>query len=98
MAYSTNSKTLHYSSWKFMYLIILLSLVLDFGGTEGSRATTTMKNSKQEASKIFSEPSTNYGGKKEFIKSNWLSMLPKGDPIPPSAPSKRHNYYTDPYP
>ncbi|KAK4376874.1 hypothetical protein RND71_003170 [Anisodus tanguticus] len=91
MTYSTNSKTLHFSSWKFMCLILTLSLVLGYASTVRSMATTKMKNSKEEASGMFSEPLPDYGEKKEFLKSNWFHMLPKGVPIPPSAPSPRCN-------
>ncbi|KAK4357834.1 hypothetical protein RND71_023444 [Anisodus tanguticus] len=51
-----------------------------------------MKNLKEESSEMFSEPSRDYE-KKDFLKSNWFHMIPKGVPIPPSAPSDRHNYY-----
>ncbi|KAK4357887.1 hypothetical protein RND71_023497 [Anisodus tanguticus] len=55
------------------------------------------KNLKEESSEMFSEPSRDYE-KKDFLKSNWFHMLPKGVPISPSAPSDRHNYYVNPYP
>ncbi|KAK4357838.1 hypothetical protein RND71_023448 [Anisodus tanguticus] len=51
-----------------------------------------MKNLKEESSEMFSEPSRDYE-KKDFLKSNWFHMIPKGVPIPPSTPSDRHNYY-----
>ncbi|KAK4357840.1 hypothetical protein RND71_023450 [Anisodus tanguticus] len=36
-----------------------------------------MKNLKEESSEMFSEPSRDYE-KKDFLKSNWFHMLPKG--------------------
>lgn len=96
MAYSTNSKTFHFS-WNFMCLILTLSLVLGYGAAVRTMATTT--TTKEEASGMFSEPVKDlYGEKNEYLKGNWFNMLPKGVPIPPSAPSKRHNYYVNSYP
>ncbi|PHT33504.1 Protein IDA [Capsicum baccatum] len=100
MAYSTNSKTLHYPSWKFMFLIITLSLVLSYGTATRSMAmttTTTMMNSKEkeEAFRTFSVPNKGDTDEKKEIdvkdKNLFNTMLPKGIPIPPSGPSKRHN-------
>ncbi|KAM3328232.1 hypothetical protein P3S68_032924 [Capsicum galapagoense] len=100
MAYSTNSKTLHYPSWKFMFLIITLSLVLSYGTATRSMAmttTTTTMNSKEqeEAFRTFSVPNKGDTGEKKEIdvkdKNLFNTMLPKGIPIPPSGPSKRHN-------
>ncbi|KAM3269379.1 hypothetical protein P3S67_030261 [Capsicum chacoense] len=100
MAYSTNSKTLHYPSWKFMFLIITLSLVLSYGTATRSMAmttTTTTMNLKEqeEAFRTFSVPNKGDTGEKKEIdvkdKNLFNTMLPKGIPIPPSGPSKRHN-------
>ncbi|KAK6784732.1 hypothetical protein RDI58_018187 [Solanum bulbocastanum] len=90
MAYSPNSRTLHYfSSWKFICLILTLSLVLDHGSACPPTASRMPRRLKEEASRMFSEPSNE---KKEFLKSTKLfDMLPKGVPIPPSAPSERCN-------
>ncbi|TMW81630.1 hypothetical protein EJD97_008597 [Solanum chilense] len=93
MAYSPNSKTLHYfSSWKFICLILTLCLVLNHGhGTTCPPSPSRMpRRLKEEASRMFSELSDE---KKEFLNStsNRFHMLPKGIPIPPSAPSKRCN-------
>ncbi|KAF3622584.1 hypothetical protein FXO38_31180 [Capsicum annuum] len=102
MVYSTNSKTLHYPSWKFMFLIITLSLVLSYGTATRSMAmttttmTTTMNSKEQEeAFRTFSVPNKGDTGEKKEIdvkdKNLFNTMLPKGIPIPPSGPSKRHN-------
>ncbi|CAN4124695.1 unnamed protein product [Withania somnifera] len=57
----------------------------------GAVTTTTMDLKEEEASGMFSEPSKYYGEIKQFLRNNWFDMLPKGVPIPPSGPSKRHN-------
>lgn len=102
MAYSTTN----YSSWKFMYLILTLSLVLGYASSV--RISSTMNSKDEDAYTLFSEPSPKYedaytlfsesspryydeNEKKEFQKSNLFHMLPKGTLIPPSGPSRRHN-------
>lgn len=70
-----------------MCLIFTFSLVLGYGAAVRSTATT-----KEEASRMFSEPFRDIDEKKEILKGNWFSMLPKGIPVPPSGPSKRHNH------
>ncbi|CAN4084563.1 unnamed protein product [Withania somnifera] len=90
MTYSANFKTLYFSLWKFMCLILTLSLVLGYGAAcTPSPRSMPRRILIEEVSVMFSRPSAE---KKEFLKiSNWLHMLPKGVPIPPSAPSKRCN-------
>ncbi|KAG5604185.1 hypothetical protein H5410_025677 [Solanum commersonii] len=86
MAYSTTN----YSSWKFMYLILTLSLVLGYASSV--RTSSTMNSKEEETYRLFSEPSPRYHDeKKVFQKSNLFHMLPKGIPVPPSGPSRRHN-------
>uniref|UniRef100_M1BHN1 Serine/threonine protein kinase n=1 Tax=Solanum tuberosum TaxID=4113 RepID=M1BHN1_SOLTU len=86
MAYSTTN----YSSWKFMYLILTLSLVLGYASSV--RTSSTMNSKEEDAYRLFSEPSPRYYDEnKVFQKSNLFRMLPKGIPVPPSGPSRRHN-------
>ncbi|KAK4715642.1 hypothetical protein R3W88_013980 [Solanum pinnatisectum] len=86
MAYSTTN----YSSRKFMYLILTLSLVLFYASSV--RISSTMNSKEEDAYTLFSEPSPRYyDEKKVFQKSNLFHMLPKGIPVPPSGPSRRHN-------
>ncbi|KAH0645148.1 hypothetical protein KY284_033032 [Solanum tuberosum] len=88
MAYSTTN----YSSWKFMYLILTLSLVLGYASSVRISSATMTDSKEEDAYRLFSEPSPRYyDEKKMFQKSNLFHMLPKGIPIPPSGPSRRHN-------
>uniref|UniRef100_M1BHN0 Serine/threonine protein kinase n=1 Tax=Solanum tuberosum TaxID=4113 RepID=M1BHN0_SOLTU len=65
----------------------------DFSPTSDRVRTSSTMNSKEEdAYRLFSEPSPRYYDEnKVFQKSNLFRMLPKGIPVPPSGPSRRHN-------
>ncbi|TMW94161.1 hypothetical protein EJD97_010665 [Solanum chilense] len=84
MAYSTTN----YSSWKFIYLILTLSLVLGYASSMRLSSATTMDSKEEEDFRLFSESSPKkYNEKKEFLMNNLFHMLPKGVPVPPSGPS-----------
>ncbi|KAG5603741.1 hypothetical protein H5410_025233 [Solanum commersonii] len=100
MAFSfSSSKTLYLSS-KLICLILVISLLVsyDHNIVEASRFGRMMiMEENQEKSRIFtSQHMKVYKKENAYEVDNLLfTMLPKGVPIPPSAPSKRHNAIED---
>uniref|UniRef100_A0A3Q7GEW5 Uncharacterized protein n=1 Tax=Solanum lycopersicum TaxID=4081 RepID=A0A3Q7GEW5_SOLLC len=96
MAFSfSSSKTLYLSS-KLTCLILVISLLFNYGHiVEASRFGRIMM--VEENSRIFSSQHMKVYKKENAYKVDNLlfTMLPKGIPIPPSAPSKRHNAIED---
>ncbi|CAN4124727.1 unnamed protein product [Withania somnifera] len=83
-----SSKTL-YSSMKLICLILAISQLLVGYGVEARLGRMMM----EENSRIFSSQHLKVYNKENAYKIENLlfTRLPKGVPIPPSAPSKRHN-------
>ncbi|TMW86185.1 hypothetical protein EJD97_021813 [Solanum chilense] len=97
-SFSSSSKTLYLSS-KLTCLILVISLLFNYGHiVEASRfGRIMMVEENQENSRIFSSQHMKVYKKENAYKVDNLlfTMLPKGIPIPPSAPSKRHNAIED---
>lgn len=93
LSYSKNL----YVSKKLICLVLVISLLVGYG-VEGSRFGRMMMGKKEENSRIFSSQVHLKVYKKENsykIDNLMFTMLPKGIPIPPSGPSKRHNAIED---
>nr|GEX14901.1 protein IDA [Tanacetum cinerariifolium] len=71
-----------YGKKLFILIIATLLIVPTFSTSRGDMTTmsTRQKQNKPDAK-----------GLSQDRLGLWLSMLPKGKPVPPSAPSKRHN-------
>ncbi|GAY63947.1 hypothetical protein CUMW_229720 [Citrus unshiu] len=79
---SSSSKCLHIAC-KQIYLLFLIVIVL-IGSCEAARPGTTMDSVNVKLHK------TSFRYKRQRF-----NFLPKGTPIPPSGPSKRHNSVVD---
>ncbi|CAN4121925.1 unnamed protein product [Withania somnifera] len=86
---------------KLICLILAISIIfLGYGVVVEARfRKMTMMEEKEENSRIFSSQYVHmkvYSKENAYKTDNLLfTMLPKGVPIPPSAPSKRHNAIED---
>ncbi|PWA97479.1 hypothetical protein CTI12_AA028880 [Artemisia annua] len=69
-----------HASWKF-FLVLLFTILLVGPSSATSRGFTTLKPDQQRQKH---DASSNNPGL-------YFSMKPKGKPVPPSGPSKRHN-------
>ncbi|KAK4376508.1 hypothetical protein RND71_002804 [Anisodus tanguticus] len=89
----SSSKTLYFSR-KLICLVLAISLLVGYG-VEARFGRMMME--EQENSRIFSSQHMKVYKKENAYKIENLlfTMLPKGVPIPPSAPSKRHNAIVD---
>ncbi|KAL3336667.1 hypothetical protein AABB24_029366 [Solanum stoloniferum] len=99
MAFSFSSSKTLYLSRKLICLILVISLLVGYGHiVEASRFGRMMiMEENQENSRTFSSQHMKVYKKENAYKADNLlfTMLPKGVPIPPSAPSKRHNAIED---
>ncbi|MCD9643852.1 hypothetical protein HAX54_031704 [Datura stramonium] len=94
---SSSSKSL-YLSRKLICFLLAISLIVGYGSVEASRFGRMMmmmegeENSRESSSQHLKV----YKKENAYKTDNLLfTMLPKGVPIPPSAPSKRHNAIVD---
>jgi len=88
MATSHHSKTFHLPC-KAFFLAILLVYLLLVGSCTAIRTGATMRlNESSELLRPKQQPRFPYRG---LV----FNFLPKGVPIPPSGPSKRHNSVLD---
>ncbi|KAF3619280.1 hypothetical protein BC332_27341 [Capsicum chinense] len=96
MASSLSSSKSHYFSSKIICLLLVISLLLVGYGVEASRFGRKMMI-EENNSRLFSSQHMKVYKKENAYKTQNLlfTMLPKGVPIPPSAPSKRHNAIED---
>lgn len=92
MAPSISSSKNLYVSRKIICLILVFSLLVGYG-VEASRFGRMVMEKEEENS---SQHLKVYKKENAYKIDNLLfTMLPKGVPIPPSAPSKRHNVIED---
>ncbi|KAJ4710598.1 Protein IDA-LIKE [Melia azedarach] len=82
-------------SWKVMYILVLILFLIVGSCSAGRPCSRMLAEESQTQSMRLQKRKYDTGFK---YKGMMFNFLPKGTPVPPSGPSKRHNAVVDSVP